>query len=110
MTTTTATKTNIYRVKAHGNCAATTIRVTFDLHDRTAPIHDRATFNMVLSGYVNWSALVRCDGCDNTYRVTGTPVRGKVNTTKACTARCMSATNGDCECECGGERHGLNHA
>lgn len=35
-------------------------------------------------------------------------VEGKV-TEHACNAKCMSATNGTCECSCGGRNHGVNH-
>ena len=102
------TRTFIYKVTAHGTCPATVIRVDAEPNGcGETPQHHRATF-INMPG--EWVALMACDGCDKRYRVRPTMLRGKVNTSKGCNARCMAATSSDCECECGGERHGINHA
>ena len=36
-------------------------------------------------------------------------VHGVYNAQKKCSARCMGATGGTCECECGGTNHGCSH-
>lgn len=41
----------------------------------------------------------------NTYTVVGVKVTRMPNV--RCTRRCMHATNLDCKCSCGGERHGV---
>lgn len=38
------------------------------------------------------------------------PVRGKLNTSKKCDARCTRATGHNCECQCGGKNHGAAHS
>jgi len=110
MTTDTATKNPniIYKMKKHGDCAAQTVRVEYDRHaffHGIMPTHDRATFE----DRGEPVALITCAGCGKRSRVWGTVIRGKVNAAKGCTARCMAATSSDCECECGGEQHGINH-
>ena len=35
-------------------------------------------------------------------------LRGTFNAEKTCTGRCMGATGPACDCQCGGENHGLN--
>lgn len=52
--------------------------------------------------------LVACRGC-GAARVAH-PVVGKVNESKPCNDRCMSATRHVCDCACGGLNHGAAHA
>lgn len=49
----------------------------------------------------------RCINC-RSLNFEGNRVEGKV-TEHVCNAKCMSATNGQCECSCGGKNHGVNH-
>ena len=37
-------------------------------------------------------------------------VNGTHNPDKICSDRCRNARRGDCECECGGEHHGVDRA
>lgn len=38
-----------------------------------------------------------------------TRVEGKYSAAHVCSAKCMGAKSGACECECGGANHGVNH-
>lgn len=52
----------------------------------------------------NGRTLVECCGT----AVEVKPIRGTV-VDKKCGTRCTSAVGPSCDCECGGERHGLDH-
>lgn len=51
---------------------------------------------------------LRCPKC-NVNLPKGTRIEGHYNPKHVCSAKCMSATGGVCECSCGGENHGANH-
>jgi hypothetical protein len=99
------TTTSIYRLKAHGTCPATVIRVTFRPGTGIMPTHPLATFEDRGAPV----ALVPCDGCGKTYRIWGNTLRGRFSATKTCDSRCRNAVTADCECNCGGEHHGITH-
>lgn len=37
-------------------------------------------------------------------------IQGKFSAKHACNARCLASTGPQCECSCGGQNHGANHA
>lgn len=51
---------------------------------------------------------LRCPKC-NSYRPNGTRVNGHYSAVHKCGGRCLSATGGNCDCQCGGKNHGANH-
>jgi hypothetical protein len=55
----------------------------------------------------NGWATIMC-GCGRTVELVA--VNGKVRDAVLCDSRCTSATGHNCECECGGENHGADHA
>lgn len=54
------------------------------------------------------SGVLRCPDCSCNLPKGGR-VEGKYNPAHVCNAKCMGATSGTCECECGGANHGVNH-
>ena len=56
---------------------------------------------------INNPAYAQCP-C-GAYRTNRARVLGKV-TGHVCGARCTSARGATCDCECGGENHGIDHA
>jgi hypothetical protein len=51
---------------------------------------------------------LRCPLCTS-YLPKGTRVNGHYSAKRACSARCLSATGPDCDCQCAGASHGANH-
>jgi len=51
---------------------------------------------------------LRCPLCDS-YLPKSTRVNGHYSEKRVCNARCLTATGGDCECQCSGKNHGANH-
>ena len=72
-----------------------------------------------VNAFVDAAGLVYAPSPLNSYPVTacacGTPVackpvRGKLNRSKECNARCIASKGHVCECSCGGKNHGAGNA
>lgn len=77
------------------------------------PRHERHTARAMAEDgtELRWwhgKVIVPCPACGQTIQLT--KIDGAVNPSIRCNARCLSATGPHCECACGGENHGGQHA
>lgn len=63
--------------------------------------------NAAIDAYKLGGVWTRCPACQMS--VMADAVRGSFSSIKKCGAICMNAKRGDCECQCAGENHGVNH-
>jgi hypothetical protein len=67
-------------------------------------------------GVITWSTMCPTDGCilrgsvAQQSMIALKRIDGTVNDIKKCDPRCTGATGHTCECSCGGENHGADHA
>jgi len=73
--------------------------------------HDVLYFFRDVNGKRITSADDYSTGCPNCHsrHVEGNVVKGTYSESYKCDARCMNAKGEDCQCQCAGANHGINH-
>lgn len=59
--------------------------------------------------YITFMTDNFCPTCKRMEWTESTCVHGTYIADKPCNGRCLNATGGNCDCQCGGENHGRNH-
>ena len=69
--------------------------------DQSQPIYKSLRFS-------NGSIDPPCPKCGSN-NTRSEKIQGKFSPSQPCSARCTSALGADCECQCAGENHGIDH-